>query len=145
MYKIRVSFKDDSEMGISLPNNSVCFSIYNLQCCHDDVIKWKHFPRYLPFVRGIHRSPLNSPHKGQWRGALAFFFICAWTSSLLYNEDTGDLRRHIAHYDVIVMDSGIIRRTLPLDICVTARLDTRQNNTQRYIYPPRGEKLATAR
>ena len=23
---------------------------------HDDVIKWKHFPRYLPFVRGIHRS-----------------------------------------------------------------------------------------
>ena len=24
---------------------------------HDDVIKWKHFPRYWPFVRGIHRSP----------------------------------------------------------------------------------------
>ena len=23
---------------------------------HDDVIKWKHFPRYWPFVRGIHRS-----------------------------------------------------------------------------------------
>ena len=22
----------------------------------DDVIKWKHFPRYWPFVRGIHRS-----------------------------------------------------------------------------------------
>ena len=21
---------------------------------HDDVIKWKHFPRYCPFVRGIH-------------------------------------------------------------------------------------------
>ena len=32
---------------------------------HDDVIKWKHFPRYWPFVRGIHRSPVNSPHKGQ--------------------------------------------------------------------------------
>ena len=29
---------------------------------HDDVSKWKHFPRYWPFVRGIHRSPLNS-HK----------------------------------------------------------------------------------
>ena len=39
---------------------------------HDDVIKWKHFPRYWPFVRGIHRSPVNSPHKGQWRGALMF-------------------------------------------------------------------------
>ena len=41
---------------------------------HDGVIKWKHFPRYWPFVRGIHRSPVNSPHKGQWRGALMFFF-----------------------------------------------------------------------
>ena len=39
---------------------------------HDDVIKWKRFPRYWPFVRGIHRSPVNSPHKGQWRGALMF-------------------------------------------------------------------------
>ena len=41
---------------------------------HDDAIKWKHFPRYWPFVRGIHRSPRNSPHKGQWRGAL--MFVC---------------------------------------------------------------------
>ena len=31
----------------------------------DDVIKWKHFARYWPFVREIHRSPVNSPHKGQ--------------------------------------------------------------------------------
>ena len=43
---------------------------------HDDVIKWKHFPRYWPFVRGIHRSPVNSPHKGQGRGALLFTLIC---------------------------------------------------------------------
>ena len=27
---------------------------------HDDVIKWKNFPRYWPFVRGIHRSPVNT-------------------------------------------------------------------------------------
>ena len=39
---------------------------------NDDVIKWKHFPRYWPFVRWIHRYPMNSPHKGQWRGALMF-------------------------------------------------------------------------
>ena len=39
-----------------------------------DVIKWKHFPLYWPFVRGIHLSPVNSPHKGQWSGALIFFF-----------------------------------------------------------------------
>ena len=36
---------------------------------HDDVIKWRHFPRYWPIARGIHRSLVNSPHKGQWRGA----------------------------------------------------------------------------
>ena len=35
---------------------------------YDDVIKWKHVPRYWPFVREIHRSAVNSPHKGQWRG-----------------------------------------------------------------------------
>ena len=40
---------------------------------HDDVIKWKHFPRYWPFVRRFPRSPVNFPHKGQWRGALMFF------------------------------------------------------------------------
>ena len=41
---------------------------------HDDFIIWKHFPRYWPFVRGIHRWPVNSPHKGQWHGALMVFF-----------------------------------------------------------------------
>ena len=41
---------------------------------HYDVIKWKHFPRYWPFMWGIHRSPVDSPHKGQWPGALMFFF-----------------------------------------------------------------------
>ena len=44
----------------------------------DDVIKRKHFPLYRPFVKGIHRSPLDSPHKGRWHGALMFSFICAW-------------------------------------------------------------------
>ena len=45
---------------------------------HYDVIKWKHFPCYWPFVRGIHRSPVNSPHKGQWRGALMFPWSVPW-------------------------------------------------------------------
>ena len=30
------------------------------------------FSRYWPFVREIHRSPVNSPHKGQLRWALMF-------------------------------------------------------------------------
>ena len=41
--------------------------------------KWKHFPRYWPLVKGIHRS-VDSPHKGQWRKALIFSLICAWTN-----------------------------------------------------------------
>ena len=70
---------------------------------HDDVIKWKHFPRYWPFVRGIHRSPVNSPHKGQWRGALMFTLICTRINDWVNNREAGDLRRYRAHYDVIVM------------------------------------------
>ena len=48
---------------------------------HDDAIKWKHFPRYWPFVRGIHRG------------------LHRWVN----NGEAGDLRRHCAHYDVTVM------------------------------------------
>ena len=70
---------------------------------HDDVIKWKHFPRYWPFVRGIHRSPVNYQHKGQWRGALMFSLICVWINDWVNNREAGDLRRYRAHYDVIVM------------------------------------------
>ena len=40
---------------------------------------------------GIHRSPVNSPQKGQWRGALIFSLICAWISNGSVNDrDTGD-------------------------------------------------------
>ena len=54
---------------------------------HDDVIKWKHFPRYWPFVRGIHRSPVNSPHKVQWRGALMFSLICVGIIGWISNRE----------------------------------------------------------
>ena len=70
---------------------------------HEDVVKWKHFPHYCPFVRGIHRSPFDSPHKGQWRGALMFSLICAWTNGFANNRYASDLRRHRAHYDATVM------------------------------------------
>ena len=69
----------------------------------DDVVKWKHFPRYWPFVRGIHRSPVNAPHKGQWRGALMRSLICVWVNAWVNNRDAGELRRYRAHYDVTVM------------------------------------------
>ena len=50
-------------------------------------------------MRGIHRSPVNPPHKVQWRGALMFSLVCTWTN----NNDADGLRRHRAHYDVTVM------------------------------------------
>ena len=120
------------------------------QAHHDDVIKWKHFLRFWPLLRGIHRwpnmnmqgavlymyngtrlcqqyvgcswrhhmetfsallaicagihgSPVNSPHKGQSRGALILSLICAWINGWVNNRDAGDLRHHHAHYDVTVM------------------------------------------
>ena len=85
---------------------------------HDDVIKWKHFPRYWPFVRRIHRSPVNSPRKGQWGEALMFSFICAWINGWLDNREAGDLRRHRAHYDIIAMCSAIVLQIERSRTCV---------------------------
>ena len=70
---------------------------------HYDVIKWKPFPRHWPFVWGIHRSPVNSQHKGQWRGALVFSLIFAWLNGWVNTLEAGDWRRHRVHYDVTVM------------------------------------------
>ena len=70
---------------------------------HDDVIKWKHFLQYWPFVW----SPVNSPQKGQWRGALMFSLICTWINGWVNNREPGDLRCHCTHYDVTVTWSHI--------------------------------------
>ena len=48
-------------------------------------------------------GPVNSPHKGQWRGALMFSLICAWINDWVNNHEAGDLRRHRGHYDINVM------------------------------------------
>ena len=74
---------------------------------HDDVIKWRHFPCYWPFVRG------NSPHKGQWRGASMFSLICAWINAWVNNRKAGDLKRTRAHYNVSVMTGSEIK--IPVD------------------------------
>ena len=58
-YVVHMFFDCDN----TLTDTDIC-NIYVL-VSHDDVIKWKHFPRYWPFVWGIHRSPVDSPHKGQ--------------------------------------------------------------------------------
>ena len=76
--------------GIIVSNGLALLELWGWGVCliavHDDVIKWKHFPRYWPFVRGIHRSPVDSPHKGQRRRALMFSLICAWTNGWATTE-----------------------------------------------------------
>ena len=97
--KWRKSTDDDPNLKLVLKMFRMYISILN----HDDVIKWKHTPRYWSFVWGIYWSPVNSPHKGQWRGALMFSLICARINDSVINREPDDLRRHHAHYDITVM------------------------------------------
>ena len=71
---------------------------------HDDVSRWKHFPRYWHFVRGplvtSRYPPLTKASDAElW----CCFFICTWTNGSASNRDAGDLRRNRAHYGVTVM------------------------------------------
>ena len=71
---------------------------------------WRHqietFSALLAFVRGIHRSPVNSPHKRPvTRSFWCFLWSALWIIGWVNNREAGDLRRHRAHYDVIVMIS----------------------------------------
>ena len=88
--------------AITVTNAMFSHSHGSITGTHDEVIKWKHFPRYWPYVREIHRSPVNFPHKGQWHGALIFSLICTWINGWVNNREAGDLIRHRAHYDVTV-------------------------------------------
>ena len=68
---------------------------------------WRHqmetLSALLALAWGIHRSPVNSPHKGQWRGPLKFPLTYAWVNDWVNNRQAGDLRCHRAHHDVTVM------------------------------------------
>ena len=83
---------------------------------HDDIIKWKHFLRYWPFVRGFHKSPVNSPHRGQWRGALMFSLICTWTNGWVNHRHAGGLKFYRAHYDVTV-NFCVVHASKQVKIC----------------------------
>ena len=93
---------------------SILWCIYTMRSVNtlrlDEIIItwWRHqmetFSALLAICAGIHRSPVISPHKDQRRGALMFSLICARINSWVNNGEIGDLRRHWAHYDVIVMN-----------------------------------------
>ena len=61
------------------------------------------FSALLALCAGNSPVPVNSPHKGQWRGALMFSLIYAWINDWVNDREAGDLRRQCGHYDVIVM------------------------------------------
>ena len=61
------------------------------------------FSALLALCAGNSPVPVNSPHKGQWRGALMFSLICARINGWVNNRKAGDLRRHSGHYGVDVM------------------------------------------
>ena len=78
------------------PSRDRCNGKWNTK--YYDVIKWRHFQRCWPFVRGIHRSPVVSCHKGLVTRSLMFFLIRVWTNGWANNRHADDFRRHRAHY-----------------------------------------------
>ena len=70
-------------------------------------IKWKPF-RVTGLLCGEFTGHRWIPCKGQWRGVLMLSLICAWINGLVNNRDAGDLWRHRAHYDVIVMNRPLV-------------------------------------
>ena len=83
-------------------SESMCRDVYEVEGI--SVTWWRDqketFSALLALCAGIHRSPVNSPHKGQWRGALLFSLICTWINDWVNNRETGDSKRQRIHYDV---------------------------------------------
>ena len=65
---------------------------------------WRHFPRYWPFVWGIHRSRWNPCTKASDAELWCFLWINDWVN----NDEAGDVRRHRGHHDVNVMVNSMI-------------------------------------
>ena len=67
----------------------------------------------FPWAIGYHmqialfkQSPVDSPHKGQWRGACFVFFDVRLNKRLCKYRDAGDFRHNRAHHSATVMDNN---------------------------------------
>ena len=80
-------------------------SLYRVTCLHhDDVIKWEHFPCCWPFWRGIHRWPVDSLTKASDAELWCFLWSAPEKKNgSSSNRDTGDVRCHGAHKNIILM------------------------------------------
>ena len=105
--KCSVSHETDPRFDCALLGCGCVIDTYMMNWIHAP--RWRHqieaFSALLAFARGIHRPPVNSPHKGQWRGASVFSLICAWINGWVNTREAGYLRRYRAYYDVTVMQT----------------------------------------
>ena len=123
-YTHGLSFVELCPTGSRLVSPTSCgmaSQIPNKSLSHDHFIKWKHFPRYWPCVRGIHRSPVNSLTQRPVTRSFDVFF---------------DLRPNHAHYDVIVMGDRYrgIRVNISLESIRTGYIATAKQRTTHPIY-----------
>ena len=72
---------------------------------HDNFMRWRWFPRYWPFVRGIHQCLVDIPPKTSVTWALMFPLVLSLTDGWKNSQVVGDLIRHESHCDGILMDS----------------------------------------
>ena len=148
-----------STCKISTAFHSICFLIHIcFPTCstadknftiHDDVIQWKHFPRYCPFVRGIHRS---SHHKAT---VTRTYLWCFFVVSLNYLNQC-----RLKSYDLIwclqwqwvgyfylvqgwenPRETGTSLETtlvfLPVPLCLICLPSGKKSNSQAQTYPRR--------
>ena len=104
---------------------------------HDDVIKWRHFPRYWPFV------PVNSPHKASDAELWCFSLIWVWINGWVTNREAGDLRSHRARCDVIVMMTQFTDAYIP-DLSMLSK-SHHQINSRYYQHIDEDASMYTAR
>ena len=105
---------------------------------------WRHqmetFSALLALCAENSSVPVNSPHKGQWRGTLMFSLICAWINNWVNNRKARYLRRNRTHYDVTVMwtsswsSLAISNYLLLLSMYITDNIHTLIQYPIRYVY-----------
>ena len=96
---------------------------------------WRHqmetFSALLALCAGNSPVPVNSPHKGQWRGALMFSLMCVRINDWVNNREAGDVRRHSGHYDVSVIGAYHYDFTLAIKRNSKPHIGTPPKNKQR--------------
>ena len=106
-------------MPFNIPEKRVSCGLYKSKRkwrCHDTMMTSSNgnIFRVTDLCAGNSAVPMNSPHKGQWRGAVMFSLICAWINSWANNREAGGLGRHRAQYDITIMTQALSALLTPV-------------------------------